>query len=330
MSASKAPSDDVRKLIDVTNKGPVPFETLCDRMNMAPSRCRELVERARAAGYSIDEAHGQIAFRLPEPETNMQDTGVKPTKGGRQMVGIISDTHLGSKYCLRSQLIDFINHAYDAGCREILHVGDVIDGRYRHGLFELTHSGIEDQTRDLFEVLPKRPGLSYHGITGNHCDTFADEVGMAPGDYMSWYFREHGRDDLHFYGRRGAYLKVRGATIELWHPRKHMGYSLSYQLQNHIRDYGVGQKPDILLAGHWHVFVYLEQRGVHALACGTFQGSMDPNGNKGAFPASLGGAPSIGGTILSWELTETRTLRRVAVERVSYFEQENLRDLVLG
>jgi hypothetical protein len=191
-------------------------------------------------------------------------------------------------------------------------------------MFELTHSGIEDQTRDLFETLPAKPGLTYHGIVGNHDQTFSDEVGMDPGDYFEWYFKKRGRHDLHFYGMRGAYLKLRGAIIELWHPRKSGAYSLSYHLQNHIRDYGVGRKPDILLAGHWHTFVYLEQRGVHALACGTFQGAGS------SFSKSLGGSPSIGGTFLSWEVTEQRTLRHVAVERVSYFEEENVRALELA
>lgn len=316
--------DDMRRLVDATKKGPVPFEELCDQLDMSPKRLRALIERARAARVTVDAAHGHVAFRPPEPTGSLIDTGIRPVMGGRQMVGVITDTHLGSKYCMRAQLRDFIEQSYERGVREILHVGDVIDGKYRHGMFEVTHAGIEDQTQDLFEVLPRLKGLSYHGISGNHDDTFADDAGMSPGDYMQWYFQHHGRDDLHFYGRRGAYLKIRGAIVELWHPRKSGAYSLSYHLQNHIRDYAVGQKPDVLLAGHWHTFVYLEQRGVHALACGTFQGSGS------AFSKSLGGAPSIGGTILSWELTQARTLRRFSVERFSYYEKEEVRALELA
>jgi UDP-2,3-diacylglucosamine pyrophosphatase LpxH/biotin operon repressor len=315
---------DLQSLLEATKKGPVSLTDLCDKLDLSPKRLKKLVDRAKVAGLDIDTAHDHVAFRPPEPTGRVQDTGIHPTTGKRQIVGVISDTHLGSKYCLRPQLQDFIGSAYERGAREILHVGDAIDGKYRHGMFELTHSGIEDQTRDLFETLPRLEGLTYHAISGNHCDTFADEVGMAPGDYMQWYFQKHGRTDLKFYGRRGAYLKVRGAVVELWHPRKSGAYSLSYHLQNHIRDYGVGQKPDVLLAGHWHTFCYLEQRGVHALACGTFQGGGS------AFAKSLGGATSIGGTLLSWELTEKRTLRAFAVERFSYYEREELRPLELA
>lgn len=313
----------VRKLVELTKRGPVAFAELCDRLDVSPKKCRQLVERAQSAGVTIDVTHEHVQFRPSEPSSETKDTGVAAS-GARQVVGVISDTHLGSKYCLRAQLSDFVHHAYDRGAREILHAGDVLDGRYRHGMFELTHSGIELQTQDLLDTLPRLPGLTYHGITGNHDQTFSDEVGMDPGDYIEWYFKQHGRTDIKFYGVRGAYLKIRGAIVELWHPKKSPGYSLSYQLQNHVRDYGVGQKPDILIAGHWHIAVYLEQRGVHALAGGTFQGGGS------AFSKSLGGAPSIGGTVLSWEVTDKRTLRRFTVERSAYYEREEVRELVLA
>ncbi len=67
------------------------------------------------------------------------------------MVGVISDTHLGSKYCLRAQLKEFINYAYSKGVRKILHAGDITDGIYKHGVYEVSHTGLEAQVQDLFE-----------------------------------------------------------------------------------------------------------------------------------------------------------------------------------
>lgn len=323
--AAPAQGDAARRfarLLDVTQRGPISFADLCDRLDLSPKRARETIDAAQAQGLAIDVSHDVVAFRLPDPSLDVREVAVAPVTGARHVVGVISDTHLGSKYCLRAQLREFIHHAYERGARQILHPGDVLDGCYKHGTFELSHSGIEDQTRDLFETLPQLDGLTYHAITGNHDDTFADHVGMDPGGYVQNWFEARGRRDLKFYGRRGAYLRVGGAVVELWHPKKSPGYSLSYGLQNHIRDYGVGHKPDVLLVGHWHTWVYLEQRGVHALACGTFQA------NGSAFSKSLGGAPSIGGTLLSWELTEARTLRRFAVERSAYYEREDVREAV--
>jgi predicted phosphodiesterase len=315
---------ELAPLLAAVRAGAVDFATLCNRLDMAPRRVRALIDDARSAGHAVEVAHDHVGVVLPEPSAEVVDTGVAPSTGKRQQIAAFSDTQFGSKYCMREAIVDFVKHAYAQGCREVLHAGDWLDGCYKHGIFELSHSGIEDQTRDSFETLPELPGLSYHAISGNHDDTFADATGMAPGDYIEWYFRQHGRNDVHFYGRRGAYLKVRGATVELWHPKRGTSYALSYHLQNHIRDYGVGQKPDILVAGHWHINCYLEQRGVHAIAAPCFQSPGS------AFSKSLGGAPSIGGLILSWELTEARTLRRFSFERSSYFMREDLRELELA
>jgi predicted phosphodiesterase len=204
----------------------------------------------------------------------------------------------------------------------VLHAGDILDGCYDHGRWELSHHGLDKQIDDAIETLPRLDGLRYVAISGNHDETFTKSTGMDTGRAIVDRFRSEGRTDLEYVGPRGAMLRLGGVRIELWHPRQtSAAYSLSYRLQNKIRDTSVGRKPDLLLAGHWHTSVYLEQRGVHALACGTFQGGGS------AFSKSLGGAPSIGGTLISWETTEHGTLRRVAVERSAYYENEAPREI---
>lgn len=310
----------IGKLVELTKRGPLRFSDLCDRMNLSPSRTRELVQRAKQSGVSVHVEHDHVGIRHVYEE-RVTNVGIAPVIGERQKVAVISDTHLGSKYCLREQLIDFIEYAYAQGVRDILHPGDVLDGMYRHGLWEVSHSGLEAQTQDLFETLPKKKGLSYHCITGNHDWTFAEASGVDVGRYMTTYFRERGRTDLHFYGNRGAFLRCRGALIHLWHPKSGAGYAKSYGIQKHIEKYSSGEKPNVLLAGHWHVFCYVYERGVHGIACPTFQGGGS------AFSKSLGGAPAIGGLILSWDLTEHGTVRNFSLEKRSYFENEQPRSL---
>lgn len=316
---SAAPSDKYKPLIDVTRKGPVSFLDLCDKLGLPPGKARALIEQAARDGVQIQAAHDQVAIVLPAEDDRVRDLKIPPTVGERQHVAVVSDTHLGSKFCNRAALREFVEYAYARGCREVLHPGDVVDGCYKHGTFEVTHSGLEDQTRDLYETLPALDGLTYHAICGNHDDTFSEAGGFDAGDYMQRQFESRGRHDLKFYGRRGAFLRLRGATIHLWHPRSGVAYARSYHLQRQIEQYAPGQKPDILLAGHWHTFVYVEERGVHACACGTFQ---DPGS---AFSKSLGGTPAVGGLILSWELTAHGTLRRFSVERSSYYHREQPR-----
>ncbi len=302
------------KLIELLKK-PVAFTALCDKLDLSPNRARELVLQARAEGIKVHVENDHVGIKLAEPIERVQATRISPTVGSLQKIGVISDTHLGSKYCLRDQLKDFIHYAYAQGVREILHVGDALDGDYRHGKFEMTHMGIVEQTRDLRETLPQLPGLTYHGITGNHDETFTSESGVDAGEFIEANFKKHGRNDFKFYGNRGAFLKIRGAVVHLWHPRSGGAYAISYPLQKKIEGYSV-LKPQILLAGHWHRYTHCYERGVHAIACPTFQAG------RSAFSKSLTGAPAIGGLILSYRLTEEGTLRDFSVQKRTYFETE--------
>jgi predicted phosphodiesterase len=310
------PSPAVQRLVQVTRREPLDFATLCDRLDLSPAKTRALVDEARQAGVVVHVENNHVGIRASGPEERVRTVGIAPVVGQRQKVGVISDTHLGSKYCLREQLREFVEYAYAQGVREILHPGDVLDGMYRHGVYEVSHVGLDEQARDLFETLPRLPGLTYHAITGNHDATFTDASGVDVGQYLTAYFQRHGRNDLSFYGNRGAFLRIRGAVVHLWHPRSGVSYARSYALQKLIEKYSSGEKPNILLAGHWHVQASVFERGVHGIACPTFQGGGS------AFSKSLGGAPAIGGMILSWDLTAHGTMRSFIHEYRSYYEVE--------
>jgi UDP-2,3-diacylglucosamine pyrophosphatase LpxH len=299
------------------------FEDLCNRLRMCPNDVRALIDEARQAGYQIDVAGNIVAQVSPPARDVATDVGVAPIVGGRSVVGVIGDIHAGSKYFLRAQLQDFIARAYDKGVRHMLVPGDLLDGCYKHGLFELSHHGVDDQADDLLDTLPMLSGLDYHYVTGNHDETFTALTGMDTGRLIEDRAFRRGRTDMHYHGCRGGLLRLGGVKVELWHPRKGKSYALSYHLQKCIESIPAasGRKPDILIAGHWHTFCYFEQRAVHAIASPCWQGGGS------SFGKSLGGAPSIGGLIVSWELTAHGTLRNVAVERSSYFEVEHYREV---
>lgn len=309
---------DLQKLFDNVKAGPMEFEKLCDRMDMAPRRLRSLLETADAT-LPMKYVAGHVGIELPSPRDDVQDTQISPTVGEEQVVAVISDTHYGSKYCLRGAIKDFIEYAYGLGVREVLHPGDMLDGDYRHGKFEMTHMGLSEQTRDMRKNLPHKEGLTYHSITGNHDFTFTDESGVNVGKFIEDDFKAAGRDDFRSYGDRGAFIKLRGALFHLWHPSGSSAYAASYNLQKKIESYSPGEKPQILLTGHYHRCCYVFERGVHGLLCPTFQAGGS------AFGKSLkSGAPAIGGLILRYSLTEEGTIRSFSVEKRSYFRKETV------
>ena len=279
-----------------------------------PAKKKTPVKKPKS--ISMAERQRQIEASAAAQLRTVHQTRILPTTGSVQSVGVISDLHLGSRYCMRAQIIDCVTYMYAKGIREILIPGDLLDGDYKHGKFELSHTGLTEQTRDLFETLPRLKGLSYHAITGNHDCTFMSESGVNVGEYITGHFAKRGRTDIRFYGDCGAFVKIRGAVIHMWHPLGGVPYAKSYKLQKQVEGYGAGEKPDILLAGHWHKFAVVEDRGVFAVACPTFQASGSP------FSKRLGGQPALGGLILTWEIAGKDLVRQFGVSRRRYFEVE--------
>ena len=308
-------------LLASTRRGPLGLEAACQRLSLDPAALHQIVDDAQADGHELAILHDQVVRAPRPPSDGVRELAPAPSPSARFVVGVLSDTHLGSTYCLRTELAAFVRLAYRKGARHILHAGDVLDGCYRHGLFELSHSGLEAQTRDLFETLPRLEGLTYHAIGGNHDDTFSDSAGLDAGTYVEQYFRARGREDFVHHGRRSAFLRLGGVVIHLWHPRGSCGASVEPRVRQKIESYAPGQLPHVLLVGHWHRFVHTSVRGVEGLACPTFQGGGS------AFGKSLVGAPSIGGLVLSWTRLEQGRLRSFRVERCSYPERETLHDL---
>ena len=308
---------DVIRLSKALRQAPT-FQDLCDALDLSPARCAALIDRARTLGVavSVDRGHVGLARAYGPQGDRIHRLTLSPLAGDEALVAVISDTHYGSKYCLREAVVDFVGQAYALGVRHVLHPGDLLEGMYRHAFGELTHAGLEDQTADAIEHLPRHPGLHYHCITGNHDETFAKASGLDVGRYIDGAFRRAGRDDVHFYGDRGAFLELYGAVVHLWHPNGSTAYAKSYRLQRQASGYPSGAKPHLLLAGHWHTFCHVEEREVQAIACPTFQHGLSP------FGRSLGTTPSIGGLLLRWRMTEAGTMRGFHLHRFPYYERE--------
>lgn len=318
-------------LMAAVRKGPATIEDLCNRLDLSPNRLRALVSQAYTAGLSV-EIHGDHIGRRPPVESMHDDERPvrmpAPVKG-RNMYAVASDIHIGNKHHLKDELEDFVERAYARGVRTVLCPGDLLDGVYRHSVWEQSHRGFDEQVREAARSLPKRPGMSWHFILGNHDQTFEDSCGLDVGRAIADTFRSEGRTDWTYHGSRGAYLRLaspgeRGIVVEMWHPAKGGAYALSYKMQNHIRDYAVGAKPDCLLVGHWHQQCYFVSRGVHAMSCGTWQGG------RSAYGRSLGGSPSIGGWVVEYATTADGTVREFCPTWNAYYETETARDVMMS
>ena len=234
---------------------------------MVESTKKETIESNSDANAEVIKLNKQIA----ELTRHLQTSNIGFT-GTTHRFGLVSDTHIGSLY---SDLA-LLEYAYgvfaEEGITSVLHAGDLLDGMrmYKGQEFELSAQGCDAQIELAVEKYPKNKGITTYFITGNHDRSFWKLAGTEVGNKISMY-----RPDMVHLGHQEADIKIGEddavATIRLVHPDGGTAYAISYKVQQYINAIPSGQKPDILLTGHYHKTEELYYRGIISYQAGTTQ-----------------------------------------------------------
>ncbi len=203
-------------------------------------------------------------------------------------VGVISDLHVGSSYCLRQAITEHVRFCYAAGARAVFVPGDCVDGESEdHGRYESKGAqGFDAQIKLLRETLPRLPGLTYYLIGGNHDGYALDRVGASTVAAAC-----RGRADMVNCGERYGRVTYEGVVVDMWHPRSGAPGN-SGPLHKRVDAYGRGDEPDLLLVGHFHKYAHVVHRGVHGFMCPSYQAGGS------AFSNSLSSGSAVGGLLL--------------------------------
>lgn len=233
----------------------------------------------------------------------------------------IGDTHIGSLYHREDALKKFFQVCRDEGYPLVLHAGDVVAGWkiYKGQEFELHPfaKSWPEQLRMFEEEARYSEGLKVVFITGNHDNSFKKLVGIVPGeDFASvapnWKFIGQDIGDVVLAAPKGEKFRVR-----LIHPGGGTAYALSYHLQKIIESLSGGQKPNMIICGHYHKAIHIPQyRNVAGLYPGCFE-SQTP------FMIQRGISASLGGWLITITLgKKTGLSNRVQAEWVGFFEDK--------
>lgn len=205
-------------------------------------------------------------------------------------IGIVSDTHFGSKWAQYTSLKRFYEICKAAGIKDIYHCGDIDDGA------ESMHAGVmhehhviggDAHVDNIVANYPHIDGITTHYISGNHDDSFGIAAGINIGKMIA-----ERRPDMHYLGRNIAHVALTPSCIlEMRHPKDGSAYALSYKLQKLVETYDWDDHPAIVCVGHYHKFVTLYHRGMLLMHPGCFEGLTD-------FMRGKLGYAAIGGVIL--------------------------------
>lgn len=193
-------------------------------------------------------------------------------------IGIVSDTHMGSKHFAKGALETFYDYAIDQGVTTFYHVGDLTDGWYTNrptSIFDQYAVGFQQQLDDVVENYPYRKDVVTYFLGGNHDFTHTRNGGAVLGEVVSHY-----RDDMIYLGHNFAkvYLAA-NTTLSMIHPVDGSAQSLSLKLQQ-IIDRNEKRKGDILVVGHYHKTCQIYYKHTYGFLVPSFEyqtGFMEDN-----------------------------------------------------
>lgn len=248
------------------------------------------------SGIDFRVQNGQVY--LGEREREHEATINLGTKNVLKL-GIVSDTHFGSRYEQLSALKDFYRIANEEGVDAFVHGGDLVQGtpKMHRGMEHEVHLHSADgQINYAIEVYPESEAPTYF-ITGNHDDSFINESGTNPVRALC-----NSRDDFHYVGQDASYLNIDGLRIYVVHPSGGLSYAKSYKPQKLVESLPLNKKTHLVLIGHYHTYGVFKVQETECALLPCWQGAYPWLIRKGLYP-------TIGGIIMEIEYNEERITR---------------------
>lgn len=242
----------------------------------------DLLETLKERGYFVSKVPPAVSGKTFNAD-------LKKMSGEKYVFGVISCTHIGSKFQQLTHLHTFYNVCKQRKAKLILHCGDFIDGEkiYRGMEYELFLHGADAQIRYSVENYPKVPGIKTKVIMGNHCESFWKNSGINATKIIC-----EDRDDLEYMGDYLAYVNIDKIKVAIAHSAGGVPYARSYRIQKQIEQFPPELKPHLLFVGHRHINTWLPMyRNVSGYEVGCFQSQTN-------FLTRLGLYPEIGGWIV--------------------------------
>lgn len=289
----------MEQLVKLLSRSPCDLETLAKRLKKTQKTIREQLADLRLQGYLI-EKHGtkwSLSKAIRQKEKKVDDHPFVSDSDNTYTFGFIGDTHLGSKY----ERLDVLNTLYDVfqieGITKVFHQGNWVDGECRLNRHDIHTHGIDSQCDYLIKNYPQRDGITTYAITGDdHEGWWAKDNGIDVGMVLENKMRNAGREDWVNTGYMEAYIPLVNANTRKrkyllsMHPGGGSAYAISYRPQKIVEAFGGGDKPSVLLIGHYHKMSYNLIRGVHTIQSGCTQ-------DQGVFMRKKGLEAHVGGGI---------------------------------
>lgn len=269
------------------------IESIADKFGVSVKQIKHSLKQLEAAGKNMFYRGNEVELSDHIDKSNPTVIPQNALVGKKVKFGFVTDNHMGSRY----ERMDVLNALYDRFAKEgidtVYNAGNVIDGEARFNKFDIHTYGMENQCKYFADKYPQRKGIDTHFITGDdHEGWYVQREGVNIGKFMEQKAKEVGRTDLHYLGHMEHDVILKAphgqAIIRIVHPGGGSSYAISYTSQKLVESYAPGEKPHILLMGHYHKMEYNFIRGVYVVQGGCTM-DQSPFMRKKRLDAHVGG-----------------------------------------
>lgn len=295
---------------------------LSERFDKSERSIRRALEALREAGHNVQvreddtcELTGHV-----RPGNSIEIVhSLADYRNRQRKFGITSDNHLGSKH----ERLDVLNALYDLyeseGITEVYNAGNWIEGEARFNRYDINVYGMDRQIDYFLANYPQRKGITTYFIAGDdHEGWYQQREQVEIGRYAELKARAAGRNDLVYLGYVEADIALQAEEgvryMRVMHPGGGSTYALSYSMQKVVESFQGGEKPSILIAGHYHKFDYNYYREVFIVQSGcTCDQSIFMRKNKVQ--------AHVGGCIIEFNQAPDGAINRFKVEWIPFYDR---------
>lgn len=239
-------------------------------------------------------------------------------RGGWRTIGLVGDTHLA---CKEERLAE-LHATYDLfekeGITQVFHAGNIVDGYIpRINGDSALRTSIDGQCHYVIDNYPQRKGITTYFITGDDHEGWWMKEGFNFGAYLNYLAVDAGRKDLQYIGHVEADVEIKTGNVstilKVQHPGGGSAYARSYAAQKQVESWEGGEKPHILVQGHYHVSGFFQDRNVHVVSLPGYQ-------DQTIFARKKRLRMEIGGAMLSFKVNpDDGTVTRCRPEFIRFF-----------
>lgn len=210
------------------------------------------------------------------------------------LFGACGDQHIGSKYHREDVNHDLYRRYAEAKVQAVFNTGNWIDGEASFNRYDILAHGIDAQAKLMADIYPRADFPTYAVWGDDHEGWYVQREGIDVGRYVESIMREAGHR-WHDLGFMEAHVKLVNANtgksviMSVVHPGGGSSYATSYRPQKIIESFEGGEKPAVLLLGHYHKLDAGLVRNVWYLQTGTTE-DQTPFMRKKSLEAHVGGA----------------------------------------